>query len=316
MKKDYILDYSFYIYNGSFAYRDPCKCSYLEVSGKLVGKEDCVICEGKGKVYRHKNGFRNGGLYHVFNQILRAKYEGYNVHLVFDPPKENLTRSALLDDYKGNRPDCPEWIGTQMDWGEEQIRHIGSLNCYSATCDESDDVMATLALELANEGHKVVIGSDDKDMFPLLANSNIKLFRQKSLFDRADFIKKFGFEPNRFDEYLAIVGDAADNYNLISGLGPKTATHIIQKYKHVNELIDKPNKLDSYYRKKVDKVVDSLGKEVFRSELQKSLDLAQLNLKAPYTKLDGRNDRNFIFEQAAVMGLDNVTSNIRVFFED
>jgi DNA polymerase-1 len=45
-----------------------------------------------------------------------------------------------------------------------------------------------------------------------------------------DFEKEFGFEPKHIVDYLALIGDAADNIKGVSGIGPKKALTLVQKY--------------------------------------------------------------------------------------
>ena len=252
INKYWILDYSFYIYNGTYAMVRKCKC-YIEATKK--GDESCIVCGGKGKVYlANKDGFVTGGLYAVFEQIIQRAAEGYKIILAFDPPKGDLYRTQLLESYKGNRGEKPEYIIKQMQMGELIFPHIPKILCYTSDIHESDDVMASKALQLANAGHKVVVSSDDKDMLPLLDHKNVCIYRQKGFFTKELFIAKFGFEPRRFNEYLALCGDSADNFNLFKGLGDKAVTKIIQTHDHISHVYH-----DHHWKKLPDKYKKLLG---------------------------------------------------------
>jgi 5'-3' exonuclease len=315
-KKYYIIDYSFFIYMGSFAHKNPCQCSVVNSAGKLVAmKDDCSFCDGKGMAYFHKSGVRTGGLYQVFNHIIKALSDGYTPILVFDPPKEDLDRTELLDSYKGNRKECPEWITYQMDWGENNLQYIENVECYTSPNHESDDVIATKALELGNQGYEVIVAADDKDFFPTLKCKNVTLFRQKAMFTRAHFKAKFGFDVDRWEEYLAIIGDTADNYNLIKGLGDKAACDIIANYKNLDDFLkDSWSKCNNRTQSAIKKLVDSIGRDKFEEELARSLKLAQLNLKVDYVRLDPEPNKKLIEDELKRFGLNQALNRVDLMF--
>jgi 5'-3' exonuclease len=325
-KKIWIIDYSFYIWNGSFAYKYPCKCT--NVLGE--GNPNCNVCEGTGKIYMHAHdGTITGGLYAVFKMAINKTLEGYQVITVFDPPKEDLKRTKLLDTYKGNRGEKPEWISNQMLLGE-QILPYTNVECYTSVDDESDDVMATLAIELADQGHYVVVASDDKDMFPLVQHPNIDIYRMKEIFTYDSFKSKFAFEPERFNEYLAICGDAADNFNLLEGLGPKAAEYIIQNTATcITEVFDS---LESFPEKYVKKLVEcgrgdlgcvktkagccSCPNMVAKKKelMELSLKIATLETKAKYMKINKEIDINKVHKDLVDLNMNWVSSNVNCLF--
>lgn len=301
---------------GSYAHKLPCKCSVLDASGKpITTKEDCPLCDGKGKAYMNANGVRTGGLFQVFNQITKSLLNKATPILVFDPPKEQLDRTGLLDSYKGNRKECPEWITYQMDWGENNLQFIESVECYTSDNHESDDVIATKAIQLAEAGHDVTICADDKDFFPTLKWDRIKLFRQKNIFTRQDFYNKFGFPVERWEEYLAIIGDTADNYNLIKGLGDKAACDIIANYMNLDDFVaDKGKRCNTRTQSAIKKLVDNLGEDKFAEEISRSLQLAKLNTKVDYKQLNPEPNREFIADELRRFGLYHAFNKLDLMF--
>lgn len=300
-KKDLILDVSFLIYNGSFAFSQKC-C-----------KDGCEKCDGLGKIFLKHNGEISGGLYLIFKTLFEYMPDGYNPILVFDPPKLQLDRSQLIEDYKGNRAPKPDYITRQLKVCKEVFSYT-DIECYSSETDESDDVISTIALERAADGNKVIVVTDDKDMFPLLAEDNISLLRQKNIFTKENFVNKFGFCPSRFSEYLAIVGDAADNYNIIKGLGPKAAVYLISKYDNIIKLFDDWDNLPNKYKSKLSYIDDS-GKLIYRKDdLELSLKLAQLNLEAKYMKINKEKSFDKTKELLDNIGIKSAINRINMFF--
>lgn len=315
-KKYYIIDYSFYIYNGSHAFKKPCRCSKMGTDGKLYAtKLDCPECDGKAWAYMNSNGVRTGGLFMVFNHIVKALADGYQPILVFDPPKENLVRTDILDSYKGNRPDVPEWISYQMNWGEENLQYIEAVECYTSDNHESDDVIATKAIELGEDGYEVVVAADDKDFFPTLRCKKVRLWRQKDWFTRKSFFEKFGFDVDRWEEYLAITGDTADNYNLIKGLGDKAAKDIIANYLNLQDFVkDKGKKCNKRTQGVVVKLIDEMGYKKFEEEIERSLKLAQLNLNVDYKQLNPEPNKKFIEKELQRFGLTQALNRLDLLF--
>lgn len=310
-KKYWIVDFSFYIYNGTFAMKKLCRC-FNEATKK--GDPDCPRCEGAGRLFlMNKDGQITGGLFTVMDQIVRKKYEGYEIVVAFDPPKGDLDRTKLLESYKGNRAPKPEYICQQMTIGEELLCYIPSIDCYTSDTCESDDVMATKALELANQGHKVVVSSDDKDMFPLLDHDNIDIYRQRDIFTKQDFIRKFGFEPKRFNEYLAICGDAADNFNLLKGLGEKAATHLIQTYDHITHVFDDWKNVPAKYQKHL-AVKNDEGKIIrFKDEeMDLSLKIATLRTDVPCIQINKEYNEAYVHEKLKWLDFNHVLKHMDI----
>lgn len=325
-EKYWIIDYSFYMWNGSFAYKRPCNC----LDSFDQPKQSCDKCEGTGKIYMHaSDGTITGGLYAVFRMAIERAMQGYKVVTVFDPPKEQLKRTQLLPTYKGNRGEKPEWISKQIDLGKELLP-LTNVECYTSEEDESDDVMAALAVRLADEGHYVVVASDDKDMFPLVQHPNIDIFRMREMFTYEDFKAKFSFEPIRFNEYLAICGDAADNFNLMDGLGPKAAEWMINNTeKSVVEIFDSLDDVPRKYYKKLIKCnrgdakcknnksgCNSCGNyiETKQDFLELSLKIATLELEAEYEQVKKDNDLNRVHVELNRLDMKWVAERIHLLF--
>lgn len=95
--------------------------------------------------------------------------------------------------------------------------------------------------------------SSDKDLKQLLSDNVIVTDPLKNLTTTTmDFEREFGFAPASIVDYLALIGDNADNIKGVSGIGPKSASELIQRYgsienlyQHLDELTPKlKNKLE------------------------------------------------------------------------
>jgi DNA polymerase-1 len=307
--KKWIVDFSYYVYSGSYAFTIDCKCNK---------DPECIKCNGKGKYpLQTAKGVMTGGLYLVFQQIIDKLKDGWDILIAFDPPRSQLERTKLLDTYKGQRGEKPEGITRQMELGLDMLRLVPNVECYSSDNAESDDIMAALAVMYASFGCEVVVASRDKDMFPLLDVPNISIYKDGGYFTRDMFINKFNFTPNRFNEYLALCGDAADNFNLLKGIGPKAAEYIITNTNHILEVYDKHifDNLPAKYKKHLI-VTDNNGNMIGtkRDTLALSLQLATLDYNAKYYPVSIEPNINVFKNKAEQLELKHVLRNLNILF--
>lgn len=99
---------------------------------------------------------------------------------------------------------------------------------------EADDALASAA-HFASEDEdvvKVCIWTPDKDLAQCVRGERVVQMDRRSnqMRDEAGVRAKFGVAPQFIPDYLALVGDTADGYPGISGLGPKTAARLIAKH--------------------------------------------------------------------------------------
>lgn len=94
---------------------------------------------------------------------------------------------------------------------------------------EADDVIGTLAVQAAKDGKDVLISTGDKDMAQLV-NDHIMLINtmNNTLLDREGVIEKYGIPPELIIDFLALMGDSADNIPGVKGVGEKTALALLQ----------------------------------------------------------------------------------------
>ena len=284
MKKEkyWILDNSFLLWSGTFG---------MVVTCKTCRGPGCPECNGKGKVqFTNSKGNVTGGLYLIIEKMLARLEEGYKIIFAFDPPRESLERFKLLDTYKASRTEKPDSIIYQGRVSKDLFPMFGNAESYISDFSESDDIMATLALQYSHEGHEVVVETRDKDLYPVLDLKNVRIYRDGGFLTRDDFIKKYEFTPSRFNEYLALAGDAADNFNIFPGVGDKAVRDIISRTQHITQIWDKKiwDDLPKKYKKYLAEH-DENGKFIQhrKDDLKLSLKIATLDFNAnciPMTK--------------------------------
>ena len=104
---------------------------------------------------------------------------------------------------------------------------------------EADDALAAAAHLAAKDKKvaKVCIWTPDKDLAQcVVADRIVQIDRRKNeIRDEAAVRGKFGVAPDFIPDYLALVGDAADGYPGIKGLGPRTAATLINRHGRIEE---------------------------------------------------------------------------------
>src|SRR4051812_4864126 len=99
---------------------------------------------------------------------------------------------------------------------------------------EADDGLASAA-EIASRDErvdKVAIWTPDKDLAQCVRETRVVQIdgRRKIVRDAAGVREKFGVNPTLIPDLLALVGDTADGYPGIPGLGVKTAARLLNQH--------------------------------------------------------------------------------------
>ena len=104
---------------------------------------------------------------------------------------------------------------------------------------EADDALASAAHLAAKDQRveKICIWTPDKDLAQCVVGDRVvQIDRRRNEIRDADAIRaKFGVAPEFIADYLALVGDAADGYPGIPGLGAKTAAKLINQHGHIEQ---------------------------------------------------------------------------------
>ncbi len=153
-------------------------------------------------------------------------------------------RLALHPEYKANRAEMPEPLRRQIEPLKELTRALGFVG-HEQNGVESDDLLAAQAVALATEGHDVLVVSSDKD-FAQIVGERIRILNPPPpgnpkagwrTMDAAGVREKFGVPPAQIADYLALVGDTADNIPGVDGVGPKTAAKWLAEFGSLEAVI-------------------------------------------------------------------------------
>ena len=257
-----------------------------------------VIFDGNAIMYRAffaippltlKDGVQINALYGLVSMLINIVENLKPTHIIFCfDEKERTFRQDLLPTYQSQRPETPSELIPQFKMAREFLTSV-NIPVYSKSGFEADDVIGTIASQYkvhSTEYLETIIVTGDRDILQLVNDEkNIKLFMpigglsNGKIFTEKETLERMGVMPNQIPDYKALVGDPSDNYFGISGIGPKTAINLLNKYDTLDGVYLHLNDLAKALKDKLEKGKDS-------AEL--SYKLATIDKKVPI-KYDIKN---------------------------
>ncbi|MBN2185529.1 MAG: DNA polymerase I [Candidatus Krumholzibacteriota bacterium] len=198
------------------------------------------------------------------------KYSPDYFAVVFDS-EEATERHEKYSEYKAHRDPMPDDMESQFPVIIEVLESLG-IPVVSKPGYEADDIIATLAQEAAKKGNDVRIISSDKDLFQILSD-RIKMIRPEKGTDLSAEIgpewimEEYGLTPGQVVDFLAMMGDSADNIPGIRGIGKKTALKLLHEYGDMDSIFDNVETIPSARVKKM--IQEGKSEGVFSRDLVK-----------------------------------------------
>ncbi|WP_297888080.1 5'-3' exonuclease H3TH domain-containing protein [Sulfurihydrogenibium sp.] len=190
------------------------------------------------------DGTPTGAIYGFVRMLLKllSTFNTPYIAVVFDRP-EKTVRHEIYKEYKATRKETPNDLQIQIPKIKEIINLLG-IKILEIPGYEADDIIATIAKKAENQNFEVIIVTPDKDMNQLI-DEKIKIYNpiKDEIVDTQKIVEKYGIKPNQFIDYLVLVGDSIDNIPGVKGVGPKTATTLLQEYGTVDNILENKDKL-------------------------------------------------------------------------
>ncbi|MFQ5585833.1 MAG: DNA polymerase I [Thermodesulfobacteriota bacterium] len=246
-------------------------------------RERLFLIDGSSYIYRafhaipylsNEKGLPTNAIY-GFIQMLLKLIKGHNpdhLAVAFDA-KGPTFRHRLFSDYKATRPEMPDELRPQIPYIREIVAayRIPALEIEGY---EADDIIGTLARRCRERGVDVVMVTGDKDMMQLVDEGISMLDTMKGKrYGVEEVVERFGVEPRRIVEIMALMGDSSDNIPGVPGIGEKGARKLIQEFETIDRLYEE-----------IDKVTGRAIKEKLKNneELARlSRELAEIDVNAP-----------------------------------
>lgn len=201
------------------------------------------------------------GFLTTLNEVLQKEQPDL-LAIGFDPAGHTF-RHELFPEYKAQREATPEDIKKAVPIIKDLIKAY-RIPILEVPGFEADDVIGTMAKAAVREGYEVRIITPDKD-YAQLVEPNLLMQRPGhgnapwEILGPQEVCEKYGLQsPLQVIDYLALMGDAADNIPGCPGVGPKTATTLLQQFGSCEDIIAHSSELKGAVRKKIEEHVDEI----------------------------------------------------------
>ena len=197
--------------------------------------------------HQTSSGQHTGAVRGVAGSMLNLLEDGAtHVGIATDHVIESF-RNDLYDGYKDGS-DIDAEILSQFDLLEEVLEAAG-FSVFAMIEYEADDALGACARLVAGDSRveQVMICTPDKDLGQCVTDdSRIVQYdrRNQLLIDRDGVIEKFGVPPESIPDYLGLVGDTADGFPGLPGWGAKSASSVLARYGHVEDIPASPGQWD------------------------------------------------------------------------
>lgn len=204
------------------------------------------LIDGTYELFRHFYGLRRfnkgkdkpyGAVSGVLNTCLQMIEEGAtHLGVATDHVIESF-RNELWPGYKTGEGVDPALL-TQFHPLEEALAAMG-VAVWPMTELEADDALASAAAIAASDARveKVCIWTPDKDLAQCVQGERVVQIdrRTQQIRDEAAVKAKFGVEPALIPDFLGLVGDTADGYPGLAGIGPVGAARLLNRYGRIED---------------------------------------------------------------------------------
>ena len=191
-------------------------------------------------------GTPTGGVFGFMNMFLKVveEYRPTHIAIAFDYGKKTF-RNQIFADYKGTRKETPEELRAQFPILKNLLKKM-NITVIEKEGFEADDIIGTLSKTLPS---KKIVLSGDRDLLQLIDDNVEVWLTHKGISeihktDEKALLRDYGVTPKQVIDLKALMGDTSDNIPGIQGIGPKTATNLVQQFESIEniyESLDNPN---------------------------------------------------------------------------
>ena len=180
------------------------------------------------------------GFLNILFKILEEEKPNY-LAVAFDV-KAPTFRHQMFDGYKGTRKPMADELRQQVPVMKEMLTKMG-VPIVELPGFEADDLLGTISVMGEAQGMEVSIVSGDRDLLQLATEHvQIRIPKTKKTgteienYYAKDVVERYSVSPKEFIDVKALMGDTSDNIPGVPGIGEKTASALIEKYKSIEEV--------------------------------------------------------------------------------
>ncbi len=248
-----------------------------------------------------------------FTNMLVKLIEDYSndkMIVIFDAARENF-RNKIYSEYKANRGEAPEDLIPQFPLIRECVK---SFNIPQLEIEgyEADDLIASYSKLADSNDIETIIVSSDKDLMQLVSEKITMLDPMKNkIIKIKDVEEKFGVKPDKVIFIQALTGDKVDNIPGAPGIGPKTASQLINEFEDINGLFKNLNNIKQEKRRSI---ITQAEKDIRLSlELVKLKDDVKIttNISEIKTYNELKDQKNNIFSFLKEQGFKSTSERLK-----
>lgn len=210
------------------------------------------------------NGQPVNAIYGFYSMILSSIDQLKPDYLLvcLDSPGPNFRNTEFLG-YRAKRKPTDHDLVSQLPLLSETLEKTG-IPSISMGGFEADDLIGTLAKKAQRKKiiQKITIITGDKDLMQLV-NKKVSLFvpvrglSETKIYDSQGVKEKLGVTPSQVIDLKALMGDMSDSYPGVAGIGPKTATDLLDKYQNLDNIYTHLDEIGDNVREKLTKDKDN-----------------------------------------------------------
>jgi DNA polymerase I len=160
------------------------------------------------------------------------------IAVAFDESLTTSFRNQIYPAYKANRDPAPEDLKLQFERCREFCRHAG-IPAFAHAEYEADDIVGSLMTTCRAQGLRATLVTRDKDFAQLIRDGDIYWdYTDNARYRYEEIEARFGVAPERFADFLALMGDSVDNIRGVPGVGAKTAAALMKEFVSLEEIYD------------------------------------------------------------------------------
>ena len=176
-------------------------------------------------------------------QLLEQLQPTEGMAVCFDEALDSSFRNQIYSPYKANRDPADEGLLRQFRHCQDFTRALG-VATLADPIYEADDLIGTLATQARGRQVPCVIVSSDKDLTQLIGPGDEQWdFARDRRWDADGVHERFGVRPEQIADWLALTGDSVDNIPGIRGIGPTSATALLNHFGTLDALFSRLEEL-------------------------------------------------------------------------
>ena len=199
--------------------------------------------------FTNAEGMAVGALYGLANVLLKIAREEPPDYaaVLFDRPEPTF-RKKMFKEYKAHRPPAPNDLISQIIEAHNLFQEFG-IKIFEQPGLEADDLIGILSEKFKNEPDvKIMILTGDLDALQLVCGDKVvvktlrKGISDTVIYNENAVKERYDLLPSQLVDYKSLVGDQSDNIPGVPGIGPKTASRLINKFGGLEDIFEKAEK--------------------------------------------------------------------------